>query len=139
MGFYWLIFIFAFLLIEGLSMNLITIWFAVGSLFAFIGTYFTNNLYIQLIIFVITTIISLVLTRPLIKKYINENIVKTNYDVIIGKVGTALTDINPLEKGRVKVDGKEWMATSKEEIKKGEKVKILKIEGVKVIVKREDD
>ena len=139
MGFYWLIFIFVFLLIEGFSMNLVTIWFAVGSLSAFISTYFTNNLYIQLIVFVITTFVSLALTRPIIKKYINKNIEKTNYDVIIGKIGTALTDITQLDNGRVKVDGKSWMAKSKEEIKKGEKVKILKIEGVKVIVKREDD
>ena len=53
----WFILIFAFLIIEALSFNLITIWFAFGSLCAFISTYFTDNLIIQIVVFTFFTII----------------------------------------------------------------------------------
>ena len=56
----WFVLIFAFLIIEALSFNLITIWFAFGSLCAFISTYFTDNLIIQIVVFTFFTIISLI-------------------------------------------------------------------------------
>ena len=49
-----------------------------------------------------------------------------------------MEDIDDLVIGEVLVDGKKWSAISNEPIKKGEKVKILKIEGVKLQVKRQD-
>ena len=81
----WFILIFAFLIIEALSFNLITIWFAFGSLCAFISTYFTDNLIIQIVVFTFFTIISLIFTKPLLDKFINKNVTKTNIDMIIGK------------------------------------------------------
>ncbi len=134
----WLIVIFGFLIIEALTMNLITIWFAFGALCAFVSSYFTSNLLIQLIVFMVTTILSLVFTKPIFHKYINKNIEKTNFDMIIGKTGVATTDIIPLKKGRVYVEGKDWMAISDVEIKKDEKVKVLKIEGAKIIVEKKE-
>ena len=83
----WFILIFAFLIIEALSFNLITIWFAFGSLCAFISTYFTDNLIIQIVVFTFFTIISLIFTKPLLDKFINKNVTKTNIDMIIGKIG----------------------------------------------------
>ena len=83
----WFVLIFAFLIIEALSFNLITIWFAFGSLCAFISTYFTDNLIIQIVVFTFFTIISLIFTKPLLDKFINKNVTKTNIDIIIGKIG----------------------------------------------------
>ena len=134
----WFILIFAFLLLESLTLNLVTIWFAFGSLCAFISTCFTDNLIIQLVVFVITSAISLIFTKPIFDKYIKKNIVRTNFDVIIGKEGIVTKDIKKNENGRVKVDGKSWMATSKSEIKEGTEVEIIKIEGAKVIVKEKE-
>ena len=139
MGFYWLIAIFSFLIIEALTLNLVTIWFAFGSLCAFISTYFTDNIIIQLIVFIIASTLSLIITRPIFNKYVKNNIEKTNIDRVTGKTGIALTNIEPLKNGRVKVDGKDWMAASEEKIKKDEKVYVLKIEGAKVIVKKKED
>lgn len=138
MEFYWFIAIFVFLVIEALSFNLITIWFAFGSLCAFISVYFTDNFLIQLVVFIMMASLSLILTRPLVNKYIKKNIEKTNIDKVIRKIGIALTDIEPLKNGRVKVDGKNWMASSEEIIKKDEKIEVLKIEGAKVIVKKKE-
>ncbi len=134
----WFILVFAFLLIEALSFNLITIWFALGSLCAFISSYFTDNVLIQITIFIITTVISLIFTKPLFDKYIKKNIEKTNFDMIIGKTGIVTKEIDPLKKGRVTVDGKSWLASSEDLIEEGSKVKVLKIEGAKIIVEKKE-
>ena len=134
----WFVLIFAFLIIEALSFNLITIWFAFGSLCAFISTYFTDNLIIQIVVFTFFTIISLIFTKPLLDKFINKNVTKTNIDMIIGKIGIVTKEINELSPRRVKVSGKDWMAVSNSHIDEGKKVRVLKIEGAKIIV-REDE
>lgn len=139
MEFYWFIAIFVFLIIEALTLNLVTIWFAFGSLCAFISAYFTDSLIIQLVVFIIMTSLSLIVTRPLVNKYIKKNIEKTNIDKVMGKIGIALTDIEPLKNGRVKVDGKDWMASSEIKIKKNEKIEVLKIEGAKIIVRKKEN
>lgn len=134
----WFILIFAFLIIEALSFNLITIWFSFGSLCAFISTYFTDNLIIQIVVFTFFTIISLIFTKPLLDKFINKNVMKTNIDMIIGKIGIVTKEINELSPGRVKVSGKDWMAVSNSHIDEGKKVRVLKIEGAKIIVREEE-
>ena len=70
----WFILIFAFLIIEALSFNLITIWFSFGSLCAFISTYLTDNLIIQIVVFTFFTTISLIFT-----KHQTYSIIHTNY------------------------------------------------------------
>lgn len=135
----WLILIFAFLMFEALTLNLITLWFAFGSLCAFVSTYFTDSTLIQLVVFIVTTAISLIFTKPLFDKYIKKNIESTNVDMIIGKIGTVTKEISPKENGRVTVLGKSWMAASKQKIEEGAEVEILRIEGAKVIVKKKED
>ena len=135
----WLIVIFLFLLIEGITMNLVTIWFAFGALCAFISTYFTGNIIIQLVVFIVSTTLSLIFTKPLLDKYIKKSVSKTNIDMIIGKTGIVTEDIEPLKNGRVKISGKNWMAASDKEIKKDSKVEVLKIEGAKIIVKEKEN
>ncbi len=131
----WFALVFLFLIVEAMTLNLITIWFAFGSLCAFISTYFTDNIIIQLIVFVVSTAISLLLTKPLLEKYLKVGKEKTNFDRIIGQIGIVTKEIKKHENGRVKVDGKSWMATSDKNIKEGSEVEILKIEGAKIIVK----
>lgn len=135
----WLIVIFSFLLIEGMTMNLFTIWFAFGALCSFISTYFTDSIIIELIVFIVTTTLSLIFTKPILDKYIKKNISKTNIDMVIGKIGIVTEEITPLKNGRVKVNGKDWMAVSDKKIDKNSKVEVLKIEGVKIIVKEKEN
>ena len=120
------------------SFNLVTIWFAIGALGAFITTYFTNDILIQIIIFSLITIFSLILTRPLVKKFLDFKPEKTNLDAVIGKTGVVTKKINVDEFGRVKVNGKEWTAKAEDSIMEGTKVEILGIEGVKLIVKKKE-
>lgn len=134
----WFALTFVFLIIEAITINLVTIWFAFGSVCAYITSYFTDNLIIQLIVFVLTSTISLILTKPFLKKYMKKKQVKTNFDRIIGQIGVVTKDIKKHENGRVKIDGKDWMAKSDEEIEKGMEVEILKIEGAKIIVRKKE-
>lgn len=132
----WFALVFVFLIIEAMTLNLVTIWFAFGSLCAFITTYFTDNIVIILLVFVISTALSLLLTKPLLEKFLKSKNEKTNYDKIIGQIGVVTRDIKKHETGRVKIDGKDWMAISKDEIKRNSEVEILQIEGAKLIVRK---
>jgi len=135
----WILLIVTFLIIEALTFNLITIWFAIGALGAFIVSYFINNISLQVTFFALITLLSLVLTRPLVKKWLKIIPEKTNLDAAIGKTALVIKQIDINEFGRVKVNGKEWTAKAEELIKEGERVKILGIEGVKLIVKKKEE
>ena len=131
--------IIVFLIIEAVTLNLVTVWFAFGGICAHISSYFTENITIQLIVFFLASTISLIFTKPIVEKYIKKTKDNINLDRVIGQIGVVTTSIRNNESGRVKVDGKDWMAISDAEIEKGSKVEILKIEGVKIIVKRKEE
>ena len=78
---------------------------------------------------------SLLLTKKFVVKIKNREVSPTNLDRIIGSTGIVTEDITFDEIGEVKIDGKRWSAISKEEIKKGSKVEILSIDGVKLNVR----
>ena len=80
-------------------------------------------------------------TRKFVEKVKGTDIIPTNLDRVIGKIGIVTSDITKLEPGEVKVDGKKWSATSTKKINVGSKVEILSIDGVKLKVKevKEED
>ena len=123
-------------IIEISTTNLVSIWFVVSSLISMIVSKFTDNLYIQIVIFVVIVILLMPLSKKIYSK-IKSNNTKTNIDRIIGMKGIVTEDITKDNIGEVKVDGKKWTAMAKEKIAKGKKVKILKIEGVKLLVEEE--
>ncbi len=131
----WFALVFVFLIVEAMTLNLITIWFAFGALCSFISTYFTDSILIQTIVFLVSSALSLFITKPLFEKIIKIDKYKTNLDRIIGQIGVVTKEIKKHENGRVKVDGKSWMALSDNNIKEGAEVEILRIEGAKIIVK----
>ena len=135
MFYIWLGVIVLLTIIEVLTVNLVSIWFIISALFALIISLFIDSFILQFSTFVILGIILLILTKKFVanKLVLNE---KTNLDRIIGMRGVVTEDIDDLVIGEVLVDGKRWSAISKTPIKKGEKVKIIKIEGVKLIVER---
>lgn len=134
----WFALIFVFIIIEAITLNLVTIWFAFGSICAYITSYFTENIIIQLIVFTVVSTVSLLLTKPFVEKYIKKNKESTNFDRIIGQIGIVTKEIKKHDSGRVKIDGKDWMAISEKNIKEGMEVEILKIEGAKIIVRKKE-
>lgn len=137
----WLIIFIFLIFVEIATVNLVSIWFAIGAIASCILSIYVDNLIIQLGCFVITSTICLVLTKSIISKIKNHKITPTNLDRVIGDIGIVTEDIDEFNNGEVKVDGKTWTATSKETLKVGTKVKIVSINGVKLNVKsiKEDD
>lgn len=127
------------LIIEAFGTQLISIWFALGAFAAAVSCIFTDNAIVQFAVFIAVTIISLILTRPLVKRFkLKQTEVKLNLDRAIGLETTLISAITPDRDGEVKVLGDYWTAVSRdgEEIKKGERVRILEIKGAKLVVER---
>lgn len=138
MDFFWLITFIVFIIIEIISFNLVTIWLALGAIIAGLSSFYIDDIYIQTIIFLISAIISLIITRPILGKYYkNRKTEKTNFDRIIGETGIITKEIKTLEYGEVKIDGKFWTAKANENIDIGEEVIIDAVEGVKLLVRKE--
>lgn len=138
----WLVAMVLLLIIEGIVPGLISIWFALGALAALICSILGAKFWLQLLWFFVVSIAALCLTRPLAKKYLNARTQHTNADAVIGGEGVVLEDINNLlATGSVSVEGKVWTARSEDgaPVKAGAKVDILRIEGVKLIVKEKQE
>lgn len=137
MKIFWLVAMLVFLAVEGASVSLVSVWFAAGALAALIAALLGGELWLQIALFVVVSGITLACLRPLVRKYINPRITRTNVDAIIGTEGYVTGDIDNLTAtGQVKLNGMEWTArsTSGEPIPAGTLVKVDKIEGVKAFV-----
>ena len=134
----WAIAIVVFGVLEGMTTQLVSIWFVLGAIAALIASLCSASFPVQVIIFVAVTVISLIATRPIVKKRINTKFEKTNADRCIGDNAVVVEEINNLEaKGQVKTDGKIWTARSSDGsvIPENTVVTVEKIDGVKLIVK----
>ncbi len=135
MTFLWMIIFIALIVLELTTVNMVSIWFALGSLASFILSFWISDITYQIAMFVGVSFISLLLTRSFVKKVRGKKPEPTNLDRVIGKIGIVTEEISKLEPGEVKVDGKKWSAISTKKIKVGSKVEILSIDGVKLNVK----
>ena len=133
----WIAVIVAAIVVEVASMQLLSIWFAIGGVAALITSFLTDNIVVQIIVFTVVSVISLALIFPTVRKSMKKEHVKTNSDRYVGKLAVVTEDISNIDaKGQVKVDNQIWSARSEdgEAIPAGAKVKVLRIEGVKLIV-----
>lgn len=139
MALLWLVAMIAMFIVEALTVNLVSIWFAFGALAALITCLAGGTVWLQVVMFAVVTLISLVPTRKVAKKLLkNKNQEATNADRAIGKPCTVTQTIDNLSgTGAVKCLGIEWSARSeKDEIfHEGDIVTVVAIEGVKLIVK----
>ena len=135
---FWLVAMIAFFVVEAATVNLMTLWFAFGALAALITSLLGGELWLQIVVFIVVTVITLRPTRKLAKKYFSKNHQATNSDIVIGKDCIVVEEIdNLLSTGAVKCLGKEWTARSEsgKKIVAGETVTAVAIEGVKLIVR----
>lgn len=135
---YWLITLAVLLLIEIVTLGLTTVWFAGGAFIAFIVALLGGGFWLQFICFSVISLVLLIFTRPVAIRKLNKNRIKTNYEGLIGKVVKVTKTVDNEEpSGEAIVNGQEWSVRSAVEnviIKPGTKVKIVNIEGVKLIV-----
>ncbi len=134
----WLVLIIVFIIVEGAVPGLISIWFAFGALAALIGTLVGAPVWLQTVWFFAVSIAALALTRPLAKKYLNSKVQPTNADMMIGKECIVTEKIdNIMGTGAASVEGREWTARMEDDDMRaeiGDRVTVLRIEGVKIIV-----
>lgn len=134
---FWAVALAAFAVAEGLTVSLTSIWFALGALCALITAAFTDRILTQLIVFLIMSLLTLLLIRPLVRRHLSGRRVATNADRAVGEEAVVTEEIDNLNaKGQAAVNGAVWTARSEngEIVRAGERVRVLRIEGVKLIV-----
>ena len=137
MNIMWLVAMVALMVVEFSTVSLTCIWFALGALAALIASLCGAPIWLQVVWFFVVSVLALVATRPLVKKYINGKTTPTNADMLIGQTCIVTEPISNLsETGAVKVGGKVWTARSEDGsvFAPGECVTAVRIEGVKLIV-----
>ena len=133
----WLVLTVVFLLAEAATVTVISLWFAAGSLVAMAMSLLGGAIWLQVLTFRVVSAIALTALRPLVRKYLTPKLTPTNIDSVIGSVGIVTAPIdNIAAAGQVKLNGMEWTARSASgsPIETGTKVKVERIEGVKVFV-----
>ena len=137
----WAVLIVLFLIIEGATAGLTSIWFAAGAVAGLVLSLLGVGLVWQIVAFIVVTIVTLLLTRPLAIKYVSTKVQATNADRVIGQTGIVLEEVNNIAgTGSVKIGGKIWTARSEDgsEIAKETLVTGKKINGVTLVVSIKD-
>lgn len=134
----WLVLLILFISVEAATLGLTTIWFAGGSLAAIIAAFLGAPVFVQVIVFLVVSLVLLFFTRPVAVKYFNKERVRTNVEGLVGMQGVVISGIDNLkEQGQIAVGGQEWSARSRDnvQIPAGAVVEIVSVSGVKLIVK----
>ena len=135
----WTVLIVLSVVVEAITTQMVSIWFAIGSLAALIAAVCELPFYAQIIIFFIISGIALAIFWVLKNNFSRSTPPqKTNYDRIIGQEAIVTLQIdNVAGSGQIIVGGQYWTARSCDDvvIDNDTKVEIVAIEGVKAIVK----
>ncbi len=134
----WLIIIIFLIILELMTVNLVSIWFIASGIVSLIVSLFFDNFFLEFAIFVILGLILLIKTKTILEKYLNSKKEATNLDRVIGMNAIVTSDIKKNSVGEVKVDGKKWSAISNNDYKIGDEVEVLKITGVKLVVGKKE-
>ncbi len=136
---YWLIAAGIFFVGEIFTVGFLIFWLGVASLIAMVVSFFISNLIIQMTVFIISSVILILSTKPFVKKFMEKEILITNAFSLIGKKAIVIQEIDNVKgTGQIKVGGETWSAMCENDkiIPVDAEVKILKIEGVKAIVQQ---
>lgn len=129
-----------FLLLELALPGLIIFFFGVGAwIVALCLVIFDMSLTLQLLVFVITSVVSLLLLRRFLQhkffKQDNSNQLSLEEE-FIGKIAIAEADFKAGNAGKVSFKGTNWSALADEDVLKGDKVKIISRDSITLIVKK---
>ena len=133
----WLVLMVLFFMVEASSVTMVSLWFGAGALAALIAALCGAELWLQIVLFFVVSIVLLASLRPLTRKFFTPKISRTNVDSVVGTTGLVTAAIDNISAaGQVKLNGMEWTARSSsgEVIPAGTQVTVERIEGVKVFV-----
>lgn len=137
---FWLIAAGIFFIIEIATVGFLVFWFGIGAIIAMVVSLFIPNVYIQAIVFIVSSTLLIFFTKPFVNKFVNkEKTIATNAYSIIGRTGIVTKEINDLKgTGQVKIGGETWSAKtlSEETIPENTEIEVVKIDGVKAIVQK---
>ena len=139
MSWLWLGGVVLFGAVEAATAGLVSIWFAAGAVAGLIAAWLGAGVAAQVVLFAVVSAAALAVTRPLVRRYAAGKAVPTNLDRVLGDTGRVTeTIVNANSAGAVYVDGKTWTARSDDGavIPQGTTVKILRMEGVKLFVRK---
>ena len=139
-GTFWIIVAAVALVIEIISVGLSSIWFTGGAIVAAVIGYLKGPLWLQITAFIVISTVLLLVMRPLAKKRLAVGVERTNVDSLIGRTEKVLTTIDNNENtGKIRIADVEWRAVSQDGsvIPEGMLVKIERVEGTKLYVRRE--
>lgn len=136
-AFVWLGLMILFLIAEGATVSLVSLWFAAGAVVAMFAALLGAGVWLQTGLFLAVSGALLLMLRPIVRRYLVPKITATNVDSLVGATGlvTAAID-NVTASGQVKLGAMEWTArsTTGENIPQGALIRVDRIEGVKVYV-----
>jgi membrane protein implicated in regulation of membrane protease activity len=136
--FVWIAIAVIFAVAEGLTASFVTIWFAIGGAVSAVAAALGVGLALQVVIFFVVSIVLLIFTRPILVKRLKLGREKNYTEQLEGKTGLVTEAIKPFGSGQVKVRGIVWTAVGESEdfaAEQGNTVEIVRVEGVKLIVK----
>ena len=137
----WLALFVIFGVVEAATVALTSIWFAAGSLAALAVALAGGELWLQVVAFLAVTALTIALTRPLVRRFVDRKKVPTNVGRLLGQTARVTEAIDNIAgTGAVYIDGKTWTARSSDgsPIENGCLIVVQSVEGVKLIVKREE-
>lgn len=142
MPFVWLAVIVLAAVLEAATAQLVSIWFIAGGAGALIASLFGVPLPLQILIFAVLTAVTLLATRPFVKRLLDVKRTSTNADRYVGKIAVVTAEINnTLGTGQVNALGSIWTARSSDGsvVPAGARVLVESIDGVKLIVRTKTD
>ncbi len=134
----WLAVVVIMAIAEGMTAQLVSIWFVVGGVAALIASVCSAPIWLQVVLFIGVTLLTLIVTRPFVKKVMRFQKTETNADRYIGSDGLVILEINnELGQGQVNVSGSIWTARTVDNaiLPVGARVRVENIEGVKLMVR----
>lgn len=134
---FWLGAAVALLALEAVTVGLVSIWFAAGSLVGLVVSFFTPNVWIQIACCLVAGFVCLIAVRPLAVRYMVPRRQATNADRVVGAQAVVIQDVDNLAaQGQVRVNGAVWSARAADgqPILAGAQVRVERIEGVKLLV-----
>lgn len=135
---FWLIVLVVLIATEIATMGLTTTWFAAGALVAAIISLLGGNVWWQVGIGLVVSLLLLFFTRPIAVKYFNRERVRTNVESLVGRQAIVISEVNNLQgTGQVNISGQEWSARASSDsvtYPVGSVVNVVAISGVKLIV-----
>ena len=137
----WIVLIVLSIIVEMITEDLVIIWGTCGAVIAFLAALFKAEVWVQLLLFTLATILFIVLLGPIVKKRRKKETIHTNADRLIGMTATVVEPFSNNEIGKVSINDQLWRATSmnNESFAVGEKVIIIAFSGAKLVISKIDN